>query len=248
MDVTHRVRVPAPLDDVWTALLDPARLAVVVPGSSVDEVVDDAFAGTLRIKLGSSLVALAGRGRYVRRDAAARRVVVETTGADARGDAGVAATHTLSLAPLDGSAAETEVTVATTMTWSGRPARLGAGVVGDAVDRVLEQVGSRIAARVAEGMPWVPAPEPGTATDAGAPAAAVLDQPVEPPAPSPSPGPSPRPEPREYVYRPFSNTAEPHAVAARTFNQVVLRRAVPYAGLGALALVVLGAVVRRARR
>ena len=42
------------------------------------------------------------------------------------------------------------------MTWSGRPARLGDGVVADTVDHVLGTTSGRIAARVADGLPWVP--------------------------------------------------------------------------------------------
>ena len=264
MDLTHRLRVPAPLDEAWAAVLDPARVAAVLPGSVVDSASGDTFTGRMTIKLASSLLALAGSGRYTSRDDGAHRVVVATTGADRRGDAAVEATHTLTLTRVPGSAAETDVQVATSLRWSGRPARLGDGVVADAVDRVLEQTGSRIAARVAEGLAWVPSTSEGARTASGA--TSVVDHPVElggdlgdldspdpspSPAPSPSPGPSPRPAPprqEAYVYRPYDNAAEPHLDAVRTFSRVVLRRVAPYAGLGALAAFGIVSAVRRARR
>ena len=266
MDLTHRVRVPAPLDEAWSAVLDPARVAAVLPGSTVDTAEGDVFTGTMKIKLGSSLLAVAGSGRYVSRDAAAHRVVVTTKGSDRRGDAGVEATHTISLAGVGTGGAETDVTVQTSMTWSGRPGRLGDGVIADAVDRVLDLTGSRIAARVAEGLAWVPAAGEESAHDDALTAAAVVDHPVElgddlgafddgpaagspGPLPSPSPGPSPRPPlPKAYVYQPYSNTAEPHASAVRTLTQALKGHVLPYAGLGALALFVAASAVRRARR
>lgn len=262
MELTHRLRVPAPLDEVWAVVNDPERVAGVLPGTVVDSVAGDTFTGTTKIKLASSLLALAGSGRYAAREDGPHRVVLTTTGADRRGDAAVEAEHTITLARADGSAAQTDVTVVTTMSWSGRPSRLGEGVVADAVQRVLEQTGARIAARVAEGHGWAPAAGGGGRSSS---AEAVVDHPVElgddlgdlddgptgpapapSPAPSPSPGPSPRPE--EYVYRPYDNAAEPHLDAARTFSRVVVRRLVPYAGLGALAAFTLVAAVRRVRR
>ena len=263
MDVTHRVRVPAPLDEAWEALQEPARLAGVLPGTTVDAVAGDTFSGSMKVKLGSALLTLAGDGRYVSRDAGARRVVVRTAGTDRRGDAAVEATHTVTLTGVGDGRAETDVTVTTSMTWTGRPARLGDGVVADSVDRVLETTAGRIAARVAEGLPWVP--RTGEASrDADHLAEAVVDHPVElgtdlgeiddpsgsgRPAPSPSPGPAPRPpQPKEYVYQPYSNAAEPHVDVARTLVGALRSSVLPYAGLGALAVFVAAAAVRRARR
>jgi len=266
MDLTHRVRVPASLEEAWEAVLDPARIATVLPGSTLDTASGDMFTGTMKIKLGSSLLALAGSGSYLSRDERAHRVVVATTAFDRRGDAGVEATHTLTLAGVGDGHAETDVTVQTSMTWSGRPGRLGDGVVVDAVDRVLDVTGTRIAARVAEGLPWVPGAGEESAYDDERTAAAVVDHPVElggdlgpidesptadrpGPQPSPSPGPAPRPPvPKEYVYRPYSNTAEPHLGVARTLTALVRSRVLPYAGLGALALFTVVSAVRRARR
>ena len=263
MDLTHRVRVPAPLDEAWAAVLDPARVAAVLPGATLDAAEGEAFTGTMKIKLGSSLLALTGTGRYVSQDDAAHRVVVTTTAVDRRGDAGVEATHTLTLARVGDGRAETDVTVQTSLSVSGRPGRLGDGVVADAVDRVLDATGARIAARVADGLPWVPATGAESAHDDVLTAAAVVDHPVElgadlggidepprtRPLPSPSPGPAPRaPGPQDYVYRPYSNTAEPHVDVARTMSRLVGGKVLPYAGLGALALFAVVSAVRRVRR
>jgi len=264
MDVTHRVRVPAPLDEAWQALQEPARLAGVLPGTTVDAAAGDTFSGSMKLKLGSALLTLAGDGRYVSRDPGARRVVVRTTGTDRRGDAAVEATHTVTLAGVGDGRAETDVTVATSMTWSGRPARLGDGVVADTVERVLDTTAGRVAARVADGLPWVPRTGEEASRDADRAAEAVVDHPVElgadlgefdepsdpgRPLPSPSPGPAPRPpEPKAYVYQPYSNTAEPHVDVARTIAGALRSSVLPYAGLGALAVFVVAAAVRRARR
>ena len=132
--------------------------------------------------------------------------MLATNGTDRRGDAVMEATHTLTLSRAGGSAAETDVTVATSLTCTGRPSRLGDGVLADAVDRVVEHTASRIAARRADGQPWAPPPGARPATDDAA--TVVVDHPVplggdlgridEPdrPSPSPSPGPAPRPASR----------------------------------------------------
>jgi carbon monoxide dehydrogenase subunit G len=265
MDLTHRVRVPASLDEAWQAVLDPARIAAVLPGTTVDLASGDAFAGTMKIKLGSTLLTLVGDGRYVTRDARAHRVVLTTSGSDRRGDAAVEATHTLTLSRVGDGRAQTDVTVHTSMTWGGRPSRLGEGVVAEAVDRVLDLTGTRIAARVAEGLPWVPPAGGETALDGERTAAAVVDHPVQlgadlggiddPPAtgrlspqPAASPGPAPRPpDPKEYVYQPYANTAEPPVNAARTGTAALRGTVLPYAGLAALAVLVVAAALRRAR-
>lgn len=289
MDLTHRLRLPAPPDEVWAVLTDPDRLAHALPGAVVDSAAGDTVTGTLKTKLGPSLLTLAGTARWADVDERTRQVVLETNGADRRGDAAVEATHTVTLAAAPQTSSETDVTVRTSMVWSGRPARLGEGVVGDAVDRVLEQTATRAAARVAEGLAWASSGGPGTR---GGAAESVVDHPVElgadlgdtddgtpgsgsagaqtpggsagssssagagsrsaAPAPSPSPGPSPRPasagREQQYVYRPYDNAAEPHLDAVRTFGRVVVRRVLPYAGLGALAVLAATSVVRRARR
>ncbi|MGI3780069.1 MAG: SRPBCC domain-containing protein [Janthinobacterium lividum] len=266
MDLTHHLRVPAPLDEAWATVNDPARVAAVLPGSTVGTTSDDTFTGSMKIKLGSSLLALIGNGRYVSRSEAAHRVVVTTTGSDRRGDAGVEATHTITLARVGDGRAETDVTVRTSISWSGRPGRLGDGVAADAVDRVLDVTGTRIAARLAEGLPWVPEAGSGSAHADELTATAVVDHPVElgadlgsideapaagasGPQPSPSPGPSPRPPaPNSYEYRPYSTTAEPRVGFARTLSRLTSSRLLPYAGLGALALLVVASAARRARR
>ena len=273
MDLTHRVRVPAPMHEVWAAVNDPVRLAGLVPGSQVDGMAGDTFTGMLKIKLGSALLAITGDGRYVSRDEGRRRVVIETGGTDRRSDAAVRATHTLSLGRAHGSDVETEVEVATSVTWDGRPSRLGEGVVADAVDRVVEQVGSRIAARVSDGLPWAPAAGTLGTRDDGSAAAAVVDHPVELGADlgavdEPDGGSGSRdgrtgsrpPPPGRHRGRPGCGTrartstgltaTQPSRTwhAARTFSQVVLKRVLPYAGLGALAAFAAASAVRRARR
>ena len=83
----------------------------------------------------------------------------------------------------------------------------------------------------------------------GADLGAIDEPPVTGPQPSPSPGPAPRPPAvRAYVYRPYSNTAEPHVDVARTLSRLVNSRVLPYAGLGALAVFVAASAARRARR
>lgn len=258
MELTHSVRVPAPLEEAWLAFGDPHRVGPMLPGVSVDEVTGDEFAGTCKIKLGALPCAFRGTGRYVERDAAAYRLVVETTGAERRGHGTGRARHTLVLSEVD--PAQTAVEVSTELDLTGRPGQLGHGVVGDAVDRLVAQFVSRVGARVAEGLPWVPVARPAV-TDARVDD--VVEHPVElgatfgdvdeaeptiPLGPSPSPVPAPRPEPRVYEYLPFSDASKPPAGVVRSVGRVLVTRVAPYAGLVTLvAYAALKAGRRRSR-
>lgn len=269
MDLNHQLRLPVSADEAWAALNDPRRVAPGLPGATVGSAGTDDFTGTLKIKLGPLALAFDGTGRYTERDAEARRLVVQTEGTDRRGHGTVAATHIVELTP-DGDTATT-ADVRTALEITGRPAQLGRGVIADAVDRLVQQASSRMAARVSEGLTWLPEAEgsPGASSPS---AAEVMANPVElgatfgdidtdvpvpttadaarsaEPVPRPSPQTPPRAEPQVYQYRPYSNSAEPHVHAVRSVSRFAVNRVGPWAGLGALAGYAALALVRRRRR
>ncbi|MGH3924197.1 MAG: SRPBCC domain-containing protein, partial [Pseudonocardiaceae bacterium] len=52
MKIEHTFTVPAPVDTVWRALLDPERVAPCFPGATVTSVEGAEFAGTVKVRLG----------------------------------------------------------------------------------------------------------------------------------------------------------------------------------------------------
>ena len=86
MDLTHRFSVPAQMDEAWNAFNDLEGLAPCFPGATITSVEGDEFSGSVKIKLGPIALVYNGSGRYVERNDAERRVVIEARGKDKRGN------------------------------------------------------------------------------------------------------------------------------------------------------------------
>ena len=139
MRLEHEFRVAAPIEDVWSALLDPARVAPCMPGATLTSVDGESFAGTVKVKLGPVALLYKGTGSFESTDAKARRVVIKASGKDSRGNGTAAATVEVTLS-ADGG--HTVAAVGTDLSVTGRPAQFGRGMI--------TEVGGRILARFAE--------------------------------------------------------------------------------------------------
>jgi len=148
MDLTHRFSVPAPVDEAWNAFNDLEGLAPCFPGATITSVEGDEFAGSVKIKLGPISLMYNGSGRYVERNDADRRVVIEARGKDKRGNGTATATVTASFAESDG---QTDVEVLTDLVITGKPAQFGRGVISDVSDKLLDQFVSCVWGRFADG-------------------------------------------------------------------------------------------------
>lgn len=170
MDLTHRFSVPARIDEAWNAFNDLERLAPCFPGATISSITGDEFAGSVKIKLGPISLVYNGSGRFVERNDADRRVVIEARGKDKRGNGTATARVTASFAE-DGE--ETEVEVLTDLAITGKPAQFGRGVISDVSDKLLEQFVTCVSGRFAE----APATTPQAAVKSGVAAAgAGFDQ------------------------------------------------------------------------
>ena len=137
MELTHQFTVPAPIDDAWAAFNDLERIAPCFPGASLTSYDGEAFEGLVKVKLGPISLQYTGTGRFVERDEAAHRAVIEAKGKDKRGNGTAAANVTAALV-RDGDDA-TEVTVTTDLNITGKPAQFGRGVMQDVSDKLLGQ-------------------------------------------------------------------------------------------------------------
>jgi uncharacterized protein len=155
MDLTHRFHVPASVEETWTAFNHLDRLAPCFPGATVSSSNGDHFEGSMKVKIGPLALVFNGSGRFLERDAVARRLVFETSGADRRGNGTATATVTASLVGDDSG---TEVELRTDLDFTGRPAQFGRDVVSDVSDKLFDQFVSCVSGRFAEGM-GAPGPE-----------------------------------------------------------------------------------------
>ena len=136
MDLTHRFTVPLDVEETWSHFNDIGSLAECFPGATVTEFDGDSFSGSCKVKLGPIALVYNGSGKFVEKDEAAHRFVVDAKGKDKRGNGTAGAHVTLSMEETDGS---TEVTVVTDLAITGKPAQFGRGVMQDVSDKLLGQ-------------------------------------------------------------------------------------------------------------
>ena len=149
MDLTHRFSVPAQIDEAWNAFNNLEGLAPCFPGATIDSIEGDEFTGSVKIKLGPVALVYNGSGRYVERNDADRRVVIEARGKDKRGNGTATAKVTASFAE---SGEQTDVEVLTDLAITGKPAQFGRGVISDVSDKLLDQFVACVSGRFTEGL------------------------------------------------------------------------------------------------
>ena len=175
MDLTHRFTVPTSVEQTWSHFTDVASVAECFPGAQVTSVDGETFQGTCKVKLGPIALVYSGSGRFVERDEAAHRFVVEARGKDKRGNGTAGATVTVAMAAAAGQGEATDVEVVTDLTVTGKPAQFGRGVMQDVSDKLLGQFVACLEEHLSGGADT-------TAQDAG-PASAPSAPPAVPPPP-----------------------------------------------------------------
>jgi carbon monoxide dehydrogenase subunit G len=142
----HSFTVPADLDTVWEAVLDPERVAPCMPGATLSEVDGDAFKGSVKVKLGPISLLYKGSGEFLTKDADSRTVVIKASGKDARGNGTAAATVTVTLT-AEGSS--TTGTVVTDLSITGKPAQFGRGLISEVGGKILDTFAGCLASKLA---------------------------------------------------------------------------------------------------
>jgi carbon monoxide dehydrogenase subunit G len=187
MKLEQTFEVQAPLEQVWSALLDLERVAPCLPGAAITGHDDDGtYHGTFSVKLGPMTAAYNGTIKIEDVDEAAHRATLAAKGTDKRGQGGATATIINTLSTHDGG---TQVEAVTDFNITGRLAQFGrGGIMEDVSNRLLRDFASCLSTRLAEAPP---APEPtvpsGAEVTAGdAPPEAVAAAPSAPPPPPPA--------------------------------------------------------------
>ncbi|GDY30218.1 SRPBCC family protein [Gandjariella thermophila] len=226
MQLEHQFSVPAPIDVVWKALLDPELVAPCMPGATLSRVEGGEFDGSVKVKLGPVNLTYKGSGQFVETDEQNRKAVMKASGKDVRGNSTASATVSVELRP-DGSGTTANVT--TDLSITGRPAQLGRGMITDVGGKILNTFATNLAARLApepvagqtaaESATAEPAGESAETTGAGKAGAETAGSGGAPQAQQPA--------------------AEPEALnLLGTAAGPVLKRVLPVVGVIALALIV----------
>jgi carbon monoxide dehydrogenase subunit G len=148
MKLEHRFTVPAPVPDVWAALLDPRRVAPCLPGATLTDVEGPKFSGTVKVKLGPVTLLYKGSGQFTSVSEDAHAAVIKASGKDSRGNSTASATVTVTLNPSDDG---TAVYVVTDLNVTGRPAQLGRGLITEVSGRIVDEFADCLATRLVPG-------------------------------------------------------------------------------------------------
>jgi uncharacterized protein len=149
----HSFTVPADLDTVWAAVLDPERVAPCMPGAKLSEVDGDSFKGTVKVKVGPISLQYKGSGEFLEKDESARKVVIKASGKDVRGNGTASATVTVT---LRAEGERTAGSVDTDLAITGKPAQFGRGLISEVGGKILDSFAACLADKL--GADAAPAP------------------------------------------------------------------------------------------
>jgi uncharacterized protein len=172
MQLTHSFTVPASIDEAWEALSDVEQVAGCMPGASLHSFDGENFEGQVKVRVGPMQLVYRGAGQLVERNGDTRRLGMEASGKEARGQGTARARVQASLSEHP---AGTQVEVVTDLDITGKPAQFGRGAMADVGQKLLDRFADQLAAQLeapstdaagsAQGDEAPSQPEAGPATD-----------------------------------------------------------------------------------
>jgi carbon monoxide dehydrogenase subunit G len=149
MKLEQSFEVEAPIEQVWTALIDLEKVAPCLPGAEItgrDE--DGTYHGTFSVKLGPASANYRGTVKIQSADSATHTATLAAKGSDKRGQGGASATIVNTLHPTDGGG--TRVDAATDFMITGRLASFGrGGMMKDISNRLMRDFAACLQQRLA---------------------------------------------------------------------------------------------------
>lgn len=225
MELNHEFTVPTGKAEAWAMFNDIGSIATCFPGATVTSADDEGFEGSVKVKLGPIALLYNGSGTFTEKDEDAGRMLISAKGKDRRGNGTAGAEVAVTFAETDPGS--TLVSVVTQLQITGKPAQFGRGVMQDVSDKLLGQFVECLEKRF----------EPEAAPES-APSAeeASAGRPASPPAASATPPPAAPSSGSDAID--LGGTVLP--VLVKSYGKQILA--------GVLVLLVLGWLLRRARR
>src|SRR3989441_1514213 len=85
MKLENEFRVDVPVEEAWRVLLDVERIAPCMPGAQLQEVEGNEYRGIVKVKVGPITAQYKGTATLVEADEAGRRIVLDASGRETRG-------------------------------------------------------------------------------------------------------------------------------------------------------------------
>ena len=146
MLIKNEFEVAAPIDKVWAFFGDIPQVATCLPGTELTgELGNDKYKGQVSIRMGPVKLQFRGTADITERDEAAHRIVVDATGAEAkgRGQASMVVTAVLASAGRG-----TKVAVAQDLQLAGAAAQYGRGMITDVSSVLMSDFARNLADRI----------------------------------------------------------------------------------------------------
>ena len=160
MKIANQFTVSVPIEKAWAVLTDLEMIAPCMPGAQLTGVDDDVYSGKVKVKVGPVTAEYAGTARFIEKDDASYRAVLDAKGRDARGAGNAAAAIT---AQLHAEGSRTVVSVDTDLRISGKIAQFGGGMIREVSEKLLAQFVDCLENKLAAPDEDVPAAQPSTA-------------------------------------------------------------------------------------
>ena len=136
MEIADTFRVSTPLEQTWNVLLDIEGIAPCLPGAQLQEVDGNEYRGIVKVKVGPITAQYKGTATLTEVDESGRRIVLDASGRDTRGQGNAKALIKVTMNEDDGG---TRVDVVTELAITGKVAQFGRGVLDDVSAKLLRQ-------------------------------------------------------------------------------------------------------------
>jgi carbon monoxide dehydrogenase subunit G len=137
VQIENEFTVAAPVDDLWTFLLDVERIAPCMPGAELTETVDErTWKGKVNMKLGPVSLSFAGTVEMEERDDVAHRAKLRAKGMEQKGKGAANASVESWLEPAGD---ETTVKMVADIQLTGAVAQLSRGLLPEVSRRLTAQ-------------------------------------------------------------------------------------------------------------
>ena len=146
MLIKNEFEVAAPLEKVWDFFGNIPQVATCLPGTELTEDLgDDKYKGQVAIRMGPVRMQFGGTAAITERDETAHKIVVDASGAEAkgRGQASMVVTATLTRAGRG-----TKVLVAQDLQLAGAAAQYGRGMITDVSSVLMSDFARNMADRI----------------------------------------------------------------------------------------------------
>jgi uncharacterized protein len=146
MLIKNEFEVGQPVEKVWAFFGDIPQVAACLPGTELTtDLGDEKYEGQVAVRMGPVKLQFAGTAQIAERDEAAKRIVVNASGAEVRGrgQASMVVTATLAAAGRG-----TKVGVAQDLQLSGAAAQYGRGMIADVTAVLMRDFSANLMHRI----------------------------------------------------------------------------------------------------